>query len=360
LARSTGTPTISDVAKAARVSRQTVSNVINRPDLVRPETRRRVEGAIERLRYRPHASARRLRTRRSSTIGIRLDPVSANGISGSVLDGFLHALTERAAERGIRILLYAANGIDAELAEFRRLIDESEVDGFVVTSTTYGDRRIPWLVEQRIPFVSFGRPWGVADMTDRRYRWVDVDGAAGVRMATEHVQSLGAREVAFVGWPSPSGIGEERRQGWIESCGLAPERMAELSVGVADEATEAARAVAELLDSSRPPDAFVCASDSLALGARMALVERGLELPVVGFDDTPVAAAMGLSSVSQPLSDVAEAVLELLMGPDGGVVIDDPDRLAGPTHRLLQPELVVRGEGASAREEGKETCDEDA
>src|SRR5690606_6067821 len=133
----------------------------------------------------------------SSDLGIRLDPVSANGISGSVLDGFLHALTERAAERGIRILLYAANGIDAELAEFRRLIDESEVDGFVVTSTTYGDRRIPWLVEQRIPFVSFGRPWGVADMTDRRYRWVDVDGAAGVRMATEHVQSLGAREVAF-------------------------------------------------------------------------------------------------------------------------------------------------------------------
>src|SRR5690606_39393181 len=116
-----------------RVSRQTVSNVINRPDLVRPETRRRVEGAIERLRYRPHASARRLRTRRSSTIGIRLDPVSANGISGSVLDGFLHALTERAAETGIRILLYAAPGLHAELAEFRRLIDEPEVDGFVVT-----------------------------------------------------------------------------------------------------------------------------------------------------------------------------------------------------------------------------------
>ena len=348
MARSTGTPTISDVARAARVSRQTVSNVINRPDLVRPETRRRVEGAIERLRYRPHASACRLRTGRSSTIGIRLDPVSANGISGSVLDGFLHALTERAAARGIRILLYAANGVDAEIAEYRRLIEESEVDGFVVTSTTYGDRRLTWLVEQKIPFVSFGRPWGIHDLTDPRYRWVDVDGASGLRMATEHVKSLGARQVGFIGWPSPSGIGEERRQGWIEACGLDPERMAELSVGVSDEAYEAARSASDLLDAPRPPDAFVCASDSLALGARMALVERGLDLPVVGFDDTPVAAAMGLSSVSQPLVGVAEAALELLMGPEGGVVIDDPDRLPWPTHRLLQPELVVRGNGASA------------
>ena len=343
MARSTGTPTISDVAREARVSRQTVSNVLNQPDPVRPETRRRVEGAIERLRYRPHASARRLRTRRSATIGIRLDPVSANGISGSVLDGFLHALTERAAERGIRILLYAANGLDAEIAECRRLIDESEVDAFVVTSTTYGDRRIAWLVEQRIPFVSFGRPWGVTDLGDPRYRWVDVDGASGLRMATEHVKALGAREVAFIGWPSPSGIGEERRQGWIEACGLDPERMAELSVGVGDDVHEAAQAASELLDSPRPPDAFVCASDSLALGARMALVERGLETPVVGFDDTPVAAAVGFSSVSQPLPGVADVALELLMGPEGGVVVDDPSRLLGPTHRLLQPELMIRG-----------------
>ena len=75
----------------------------------------------------------------------------------------------------------------------------------------------------------------------------------------------------------------------------------------------------------------------------MALVERGLETPVVGFDDTPVAAAVGFSSVSQPLPGVADVALELLMGPEGGVVVDDPSRLLGPTHRLLQPELMIRG-----------------
>ncbi|MFX3797657.1 LacI family DNA-binding transcriptional regulator, partial [Streptococcus suis] len=63
-------PTVEDVALAAGVSRQTVSNVINSPDIVREETRARVHRAIAELGYRPHVAARRLRTRRSSTIGI--------------------------------------------------------------------------------------------------------------------------------------------------------------------------------------------------------------------------------------------------------------------------------------------------
>ena len=96
------TPTVEDVALAAGVSRQTVSNVINTPAIVREETRDRVHRAIADLGYRPHAAARRLRTRRSSTIGIHLDPY-AGGISGVVLDRFVHALTERAGDRGMRI-----------------------------------------------------------------------------------------------------------------------------------------------------------------------------------------------------------------------------------------------------------------
>ena len=88
-------PTIDDVAEAAHVSRQTVSNVINSPAIVREKTRVQVQEAIDLLGYRPHASARRLRTRKSSTIGLRLDPLR-DGISGSVLDRFVHKLAERA------------------------------------------------------------------------------------------------------------------------------------------------------------------------------------------------------------------------------------------------------------------------
>ena len=89
-----------ELADRIGVSRQTVSNVLNAPDIVRDATRQRVEAAISDLGYRPHAAARRLRMRRSSTIGIHLDPY-AGGISGVVLDRFVHALTERAGERTV-------------------------------------------------------------------------------------------------------------------------------------------------------------------------------------------------------------------------------------------------------------------
>ena len=87
-------PTVDDVAAVAGVSRQTVSNVLNTPGIVRPATRERVERAIADLGYRPHAAARRLRTRRSSTIGIHLDPY-AGGISGVVLDRFVLQKSEQ-------------------------------------------------------------------------------------------------------------------------------------------------------------------------------------------------------------------------------------------------------------------------
>src|ERR1700712_208409 len=103
-------PTVLDVAEAAGVSRQTVSNVLNSPALVRPETREKVQAAIHDLGYRPHASARRLRTQKSSTIGIRLDPITTDGISGSILDRFLHALTEQADRKDLRVLLFTATG----------------------------------------------------------------------------------------------------------------------------------------------------------------------------------------------------------------------------------------------------------
>lgn len=107
-------PTVEDVARLANVSRQTVSNVLNSPQIVKETTRTRVIDAIAQLGYRPHASARRLRTQRSSTIGIRLEPV-LNGISGSVLDRFLHALTEQADVRGMRVLLFTAADAEAEI-----------------------------------------------------------------------------------------------------------------------------------------------------------------------------------------------------------------------------------------------------
>jgi len=341
-------PTVEDVALLASVSRQTVSNVLNTPAIVKPATRLRVEEAIAQLGYRRNASARRLRTQKSSTIGIRLDPM-VNGISGSVLDRFLHALTEQADVRGMRVLLFTAATPEAEIEQIRRLRDGSDVDAFVLTATFHGDPRTEWLIANQVPFVTFGRPWGIDDMNDPQHLWVDVDGSAGVRAATEHLIDSGATQVHYLGWPSPSGTGDDRRQGWADAmrtrlhCDDAA--LAALAGVTVEDVAKATAVVLDLLGRHPATDGLVCVSDSLALGAMIAAASVGrADLPIIGFDNTPLAQALGFSSVEQRLELVASGVLELLMGATGSDLIGRAPS-PGEAHRLITPQLVVRRPG---------------
>ncbi|MBW8872999.1 MAG: LacI family DNA-binding transcriptional regulator [Leifsonia sp.] len=334
-------PTVTDVAGAAGVSRQTVSNVLNAPELVRPETRERVQAAIRTLGYRPHASARRLRTQKSSTIGIRLDPITQDGISGSILDRFLHALTELADRQGLRVLLFTADDPEGEIEQFRRLSDGADVDAFVLTSTFHGDTRTEWLIDHGQSFVTFGRPWGIDDMTDPEHLWVDVDGRSGLRDATAHLLSTVGNRIGFLGWPAGSGTGDDRREGWLEAMrdsGLSESELRSLEVTAEDRVPFGADAIRRLEAQASGIDGVVCTSDSLALGV---LTATGGRIPVVGYDDTPVAASLGFSSVAQPLDEVAAGVLELLTGVHGGRVQPGGD-VSDPRHRLVAPRLVVR------------------
>lgn len=332
-------PTVEDVALAAGVSRQTVSNVLNTPAVVRPATRERVQQAIAELGYRRSAAARQLRTRRSSTIGIHLDPY-AGGISGVVLDRFVHALTERAGDRGMRLQVYAAHDSAEEIDRMGELVDGGEIDAVVLTGTFHGDPRAGWLLDHRVPFVSFGRPWGDDDVEDPAHLWVDVDGAAGTAAATRHALAHAGPHVAFLGWPSGSGTGDDRERGWREampSTDGVPRLTAEESVG------RARAVVSHALREGAPHlDAIVCVSDSLALGAHLAASSAGRpDLPVYGFDNTPAIEALGLSSVEQLPEKVATGVLDLLMGPTGRTV-DPRVPEAGSAHVLVEPRLVVR------------------
>jgi DNA-binding LacI/PurR family transcriptional regulator len=339
-------PTVEDVAALAGVSRQTVSNVLNTPDIVRPETRDRVQTAISSLGYRPHATARRLRTGQSSTIGIRLDPMS-NGVSGSILDRYLHAITEQADERGMRIMLFTATDVADEIDHFRRLRDGADVDAFILTATRYDDPRIEWLAGERIPFVAFGRPWGSQHLDDPERLWVDVDGQSGVRAATEHLIGRGHRRIGYLGWPAGSGTGDDRRLGWQTAMTAAyastPDDLVSLTTETEEGVPTARVAIERLVREGTDLEALVCASDSLALGAMMAVREAGLpHFPVIGFDNTPVAKAVGLSSVDQRLDDVAAGTLELLMGATGRRVLPHGTGSDDPRHRLITPQLVVR------------------
>ena len=109
-ARAPGTrPTVESVARHARVSRQTVSNALNAPQRVRPDTLSRVLASIEQLGYRPNSAARNLRTQSTRLLGCRLLPSLQMG-TGGVLDRFLHALCDAARDRKLTVLLHGQAG----------------------------------------------------------------------------------------------------------------------------------------------------------------------------------------------------------------------------------------------------------
>ncbi len=333
---STSPPTLSDVAERAGVSRQTVSNAVNNPDLLRAETLLRVQAAIDELGYSPNRAARNLRTRASHLIGLRMSPVQ-EGTANAAMDRFVHSLVWTSREAGYHVLLFSGEGPDP-LEGYDDLLRSTAVDAFVVTDTYLGNPQATWLRERRAPFVAFGRPW---DDPTARHPWVDVDGAAGTELATVHLLDRGHTRIAWIGWRKDSWIGEDRRSGWtraVRSRGLSTTGMASR---VEDTVWSGREAAAVLLDEARP-SAFVCASDTLAMGVLHTLAERGLhpgrDIAVVGFDDSQVAQVVhpGVTSVRQPLEDVAIAVVrcleELLAAPGGS-----------GEGLLLTPSLTVRG-----------------
>lgn len=329
-----GSVTMAMVARRAGVSTQTVSNALNTPDLLRPETLERVRQAVEEMGYRPHRAARSLRTRASRLIGYGFR-LSDSGVSTPVLDRFLHALSETADSAGYRLLLFAADSGRRGLGAYEELLSETGVDAFVLSSTEHGDRRQAWLEERGIPFVAFGRMWSAQDVGD----WVDVDGAAGTEAAVVRLAHEGHRRIAFLGWPPGSGSGDDRAAGWqraMREHGLAVDGHRVDSV---NDVETAARAVMPLLDAG--VTAVVAASDALALGCYRAIGERngtpGREVSVVGFDDSPVAPLVspGLASIAQPLDDVGRVAMRLLLAR-----MADPAK--PPERVLLPPSLVVR------------------
>lgn len=335
-------PTLDSVAAHAGVSRQTVSNALNAPHLLHPDTLARVQAAIEETHYRPLRAARSLRTSRSQLIGVGLRS-AGDGVNGYVLDRFLHGLTEAAGEAGYHVLLFSAPDDDQEIAAYEDVLATHDLDAFVLTSTHYGDRRSAWLAERDLPFVTFGRPWG----TTAGHSWVDVDGAAGTQEVTANLLGEGHRRIAFVGWPEGSGVGDDRRTGWQTAMTQAGLPMSGLTLEREDGATGGRSAVHQLLASAQPPTAFVCVSDSLALGVfdglRGAGRSPGADLPVIGFDDTPVAYALGLTSLAQPLIAAAGACIRLLVD----LLEPRPDTASQPAHLLLPPQLVLRATGGA-------------
>jgi DNA-binding LacI/PurR family transcriptional regulator len=327
--------TIDAVAACAGVSRQTVSNAVNSPERLRPETLERVRAAIDALGYRPNHAARALRTQASRVLGCRLqlDPPT-----GGVHDRFLHALCSAARDRNYDVLTFAVRNDDEEIGAYDDLLRRNSIDGFVLQSTHFVDPRTTWLRTHGAAFVAFGRPWGE---TRARHSWVDVDGAAGSAEAVQHLAAQGHRRIGYLGWPHGSGVGDDRRDGWLREARRLRLPVRGLEALGEDGVAAGAALTARLLGSSNPPTALLCVSDAMALGAMHWLDDNGIkagrDVAVIGFDDSPVADLVrpGLTSMRQPLEAVAEKVVELLLYHLSGA-------RTRPARVLIPPALVVR------------------
>lgn len=340
--RAKSQPTVNDVASDAGVSRQTVSNVLRRPEVVRPETAARVLASIERLDYRTHRSASMLRLRTSLTIGYPL-PNMVGEEPNVLLDAFLHHVCQAAEAVNHHILLLSP--APGDFGPYDDLIRASSVSGYILSETEADDPRARHLMDRKIPFVTFGRtsPREVGVPIRSDHDLVDVDGAAGTASAVHHLAAQGRRNIGFVGWPRGSLAGDDRYNGYLLAmaelgCDADPDLVWQGShrgLGTA--------AMNAWLQRGTPVDGVVCVSDRPAVELMQAARSAGRtigpdgDLSVIGFDDEPMARFAGppLTTLRQPIDRVARALVERLVKR-----INDPSAPIEPT--MLQPELVVR------------------
>ena len=324
--------TLVDVALAAQVSRQTVSNVLNNPGKVSPQTTAKVRSEIDRLSFRPNMAARSLRRRKANALGIELNATGRRRL-GNIQDSFLVELTMTAREQDAHIITFAVENYLEPIAEYERLLATQMVSGFVLANTRHEDPRPAWLRAHEVPYVSFGRVWDDPSFT----AWADVDGGAGIAQGVRHLVERGYGPIGYLGWPQGSPVGDDRHSGWVA---------ATTDLGIHDPALQevqpegvpsAAAAVRSLIERVGVGGAIVCASDTLAFVAYQVLRDQGLrpgaDIGLIGFDDTDFAQTFELTSLRQPLAKIAQTLLLFLAQAESGA--------SAPSHGVLFEPLVI-------------------
>ncbi|MFD5463722.1 LacI family DNA-binding transcriptional regulator [Kitasatospora sp. NPDC127059] len=329
-----GASTIEEVARVAGVSRQTVSNALNAPQLLRRETLERVSAAIRELGYQPDQSARSLRSGARRTLGY-LAPADDPHDPNPLMAGFLEALVDAAGAEGQRVLLFRpARGTADPGAAIEELVAARQVDGLVLADVLPEDARVDHVARLGVPFVAFGRT-GPA----QPQHWVDIANDTATAAVVRHLAALGHRRIGYLGAAEHLPWMAARRAGF-----RAEAHRLGLSAATVDGPEPTA--VRALLRGPDRPTAVVAGSDLLALDAYEAVRAEGLAVgpggvAVTGFHDTPLCPHLHppLTSVRLPLRAIATALVARLLDQVRGA--------AGPTEGLeLATELMVRGSSA--------------
>jgi len=348
---STGRVTIRDVARVSGFSASTVSLVLNEAELSRyvaAGTKLHIRSVANKLGYRPDASARSLRSRRSHTIGIMVSDIS-DPFCTLILQGIektLHPTTY------LPIIMIAHN----QRAQFERHLEmlmDRRVEGLIlVANWLFGEfDQLKELEKSQIPTVAVGR-----DLTSARVRSVQVDNEAGGYAAAQHLYGLGHRKIVVLRGPSELADSDRRWQGiqrFASEVGLVLAKQRVLQLAAAVDPTsgfeEGFRLTTLMIERDVQFTAVLAFDDLTGLGAIRALRQAGRRVPedcsVIGFDDVPHASVNtpGLTTIRQPMEQMgslaAQWVLDAL--DDKKSNADEVPALSGTLH-LSPPELIVR------------------
>ena len=326
--------TIKDIARSLQVSTSTVSRALrNAPD-VSLQTRKAVQQLSEKLKYQPNRLALSLQQNQTHTIGVlvpNLDYVLATMVKG---------IDEVALEAGYTVMVCQSNeSFGREIVNTRRLLD-SLVDGLLVSisSETKTVDHIRKVQDKDLPMIVFDRV-----IPDLSAPCVQIDNRDGGFQATEHLIEQGYKRIAILAGPRNLTISNLRLEGYLAA--LKKHRLKinpDLIVHCDFNQQYAFDATHELLGAKQRPDAIFTISDRMAIGAMLAIKERGLSMPkdigLVGFNNEPMTSLVtpAISSVDQPAFELGKTAAKLFIERMHNENMDD-------VNIVLKPKLVIRG-----------------
>lgn len=326
------------VAKAAGVSAMTVSRYFNDPDKLRPETRARVEAAVQALAYVPNAAARSLIQGRTETIAL----VVAD-ITNPFFTTLARGVEDTAQEHGYTLILGNADETLSKERAYLSIMVSRRVDGVILSPAPGTAHNLDLLTAHGIPVV----------LVDRRIDGANVDivhgdSRAGGERLTSHLIALGHRHIAFIGGPEGVSSLEQRLNGYeiaLTRHGLEPD----VHLGRYDRRSGEEIIDAMLEGGARPGfTAVVAANNVVAAGVIAALARHGIRVPddvsLVGFEDFESDAVVDpfLTVAVQPAYEIGQRAMTLLLERIGGLA--DP-----PREQVLPVSMLVRRSSATPR-----------
>lgn len=329
-------PTIADIARAAGVSKATVSRVLNNNyQYIRADTRQRVEQAIRESGFRPNRIARSLTLKRTLTAGVLISDIR-NPFYPEVIQG----VEDAALAAGYNVFLCNTNYDIERGTTFVRLLIDKGVDGALIMSSSTSDAWLDELLQNDIPVVILD--WEKA--RQKNLSLIGVDFQSGVAQAAQHLVALGHRRFGHVSGPLGLQTGRARRDAFVHA--LRDLGVPETHIRVVEGTMhiESGRAAARVLFSQpQPPTAIFTANDLMALGVLAEARAQNLSIPhdvsLVGLDDIWIASQITppLTTVALPRYEIGQLAMQSLL-----------ERLAAPqSEEERQPvqvktQLVVR------------------